>query len=41
MVYCSAVGCQNKSSRKSEEIIFYRSPRDVSFKIWSGNEDVA
>ena len=38
MVYCSAVGCQNNSSRKSEEISFYRLPRDVSFKkVWINN----
>ena len=38
MVYCSAVGCQNNSSRKSEEISFYRLPRDVSLKkVWINN----
>ena len=41
MVYCSAVGCQNNSSKKKEqpqEISFYRLPHDVNLKKeWINN----
>ena len=40
MVYCSAVGCQNNSSKKEQqqEISFYRLPHDVNLKKeWINN----